>query len=100
MDEMDFEIYIPVWEGPFVEARERLTWLQEAHIPSDLGDGLVAGQARVEVADGYVEEAREIMREGPRPQSLPPLLDSPMGRVWKVTLAVVVIAALVFAFVL
>ena len=103
MDEsLPEESFVSVWEGPYVEAQERLRWLEEAHIPVDLGDALLPGRARVEVAAGYAEEARLIMGSGPLESSppYPALTPSSGSNVWKVALAVILVAALVLAFVL
>jgi len=94
--------FVPVWEGPYAEASERLTWLEQAHIPVDLGDALLAGHARVEVARGYEDEARDIMRDGPSPGWDMPLLDptDPVFLRWRYLIAVVVLIALVATLVL
>jgi hypothetical protein len=100
-DDLD-DVFVPVWEGPYAEASERLSWLQDAHIPVDLGEALLAGQARVEVQRGYEDEAREIMRDGPRPGLAIPLLDpsDPVFLRWRYFIAVLVLLAIVLALVL
>jgi hypothetical protein len=100
LSESDF---VPVWEGPYAEASERLGWLERAHIPVDLGEALLPGTARVEVARGYEDEAREIMRQGPpMGRDLMPILDptDPVFLRWRYFIALLIligiIAALVF----
>jgi hypothetical protein len=94
--------FVPVWEGPYAEASQRMRWLEEAHIPVDLGDALLPGQARVEVLRGYEDEAREIMQDGPRPGLAMPLLDttSPVFLRWRYFVALVLLIAIVAALVL
>jgi hypothetical protein len=91
-----------VWEGLYAEASERLAWLEEAHIPVDLGDALLPGQARVEVPPEYAAEAREIMQRGPGSTSSIPLLDpsAPWFTGWKIAVAVLIVVAIVIAYVL
>jgi hypothetical protein len=94
--------FVPVWEGTYAEARERLTWLEEAHIPVDLGDALLPGHARVEVARGYEDEAQEIMRDGPRAGWDMPLLDpaDPVFLRWRYLIALLILVAIVATLVL
>ena len=101
-DDWEYDAFVPVWEGPYIEARERMTWLEEAHIPVDLGDALLPGQARVEVQRGYEAEAREIMQDGPRPGLAMPLLDptSPVFLRWRYFLALLLLIAIIGALVL
>ena len=102
-DDFDAGDFVPVWEGPYADASERMRWLEQAHVPVDLGDGLVAGTARVEVARGYEDEAREIMQSGPKAGGWDmPLLDTadPVFLRWRYFIALLILVGIVAAFVL
>jgi hypothetical protein len=95
--------FVPVWEGPYAEAQERLRWLERAHIPVDLGDATLPGRARVEVARGYEDEAQQIMRDGPKAGGWDmPLLDpsDPVFLRWRYLIALLILVGLVAALVL
>jgi len=87
---------VPVWEGPYAEASERLSWLERANIPVDLGEAVLAGHARVEVERGYETEAREIMRDGPPTGPQIPLLDTsdPVFMRWRFAIALLILIAI------
>lgn len=53
--------FVPVWEGPYLDAELIKLRLEEAHIPVDFGDALLPGQARVEVPRSYLEEVRDVI---------------------------------------
>ena len=58
---MDFDEedpFVPVWEGPFADAQRMLQHVEQAHIPVDLDDATLVGQARVVVPRSYAEDAR------------------------------------------
>jgi hypothetical protein len=99
---MTDDFSVPVWEGPYAEARERMTWLEAAHIPVDLGDALSPGEARIEVPGEYADDARTIMRHGPTEQSWVPLIDptAPSFSMWKIALVVLVLVAIVLTLVI
>ena len=98
------DMFIPVWEGPFVEAERLMRRLEAAHIPVDLGEALEAGRARVEVPPGYVEEALEVMRSPADPiehLALPMISSpSPGWTAFRVAVVLLVVAVLVLALVL
>lgn len=51
------EPFVPVWEGPYLQAQEKMRTIESAAIPVDLDDALVVGHARVVVPRSYVDEA-------------------------------------------
>jgi hypothetical protein len=53
--------FIPVWEGPYLDAELVKLRLEEAHIPVDFGDALLPGHARVEVPRSYLGEVRDVI---------------------------------------
>ncbi len=54
--------FIPIWEGPTFEAQHLALLLESEHIPVDLGDALLPGQARVEVPRSYLDEANDVIQ--------------------------------------
>lgn len=97
------DMFVPVWEGPFVEAEKLMRQLENAHIPVDFGEALEAGRAKVEVPPGYVEEALEVMNSNERVVELSmPMIGSPKSEWTSLRIAVVifVVAVLVLALVL
>ena len=102
-DDFDAGDFVPVWEGPYAEASERLGWLERSHIPVDLGDATLPGNARVEVARGYEDEARQIMQDGPKVGGWDmPLLDTsdPVFMRWRYFIALLILVGIVAAIVL
>ncbi|MEX2539966.1 MAG: hypothetical protein WD646_15065 [Actinomycetota bacterium] len=95
MNGHDEEVWVPVWEGPFVEAQNPLQILERAHIPVDLGDAAEPGRARVEVPPGYAEEAREVLSSGGRPDVAMPMI-GPQTRSWPIVQIVVVVILIMF----
>ncbi len=53
--------FVPVWEGPFIDAELVKMRIEEAHIPVDFGDALLPGHARVEVPRSYLAEVRDVI---------------------------------------
>ena len=53
--------FVPVWEGPYLDAELIKLRLEEAHIPVDYGDALLAGHARIEVPRSYLSEVRDVV---------------------------------------
>ena len=100
-DDFESQLFVPVWEGPYAEASERLRWLEAAHIPVDLDDAVSAGHARVVVDPGYVNEARRIMWRGPQEILEYPMVDttSQWFTNWKVIVAVLVLIGIVLVYV-
>ena len=96
------DMFVPVWEGPFVEAERLMRRLESAHIPVDLGEALEAGRARVEVPPGYVEEAIEVMNSEDRVELSMPMIGSPTPgwTVFRIAVVIVVVVVLVLALVL
>lgn len=94
--------FVPVWEGPYAAARERLGWLESSHIPVDLDDATSVGEARVVVPREYVEDAQDVLRDGPRATLALPIIDtdSPVFYRWRYLIAVIILVAVVAALVL
>lgn len=57
----DEDPFVPVWEGPYLDAELVKLRLEEAHIPVDYGDALLPGHARVEVPQSYLSEVRDVI---------------------------------------
>jgi hypothetical protein len=53
--------FVPVWEGPYLDAELIKLRLEEAHIPVDFGDAVLAGHARVEVPRSYLDEVHDVV---------------------------------------
>lgn len=87
----DDDPFVPIWEGPTPEATRLAGWIERAHIPVDLGDATLTGQARVEVPRSYAEEARDVLAAGPGGT----VQDEDVGFDWNplVRLALVVVVA-------
>ncbi len=97
------DMFVPVWEGPFVEAERLMRRLESAHIPVDLGEALEAGRARVEVPPGYVEEALDVMSSPDPVEHLSmPMIGSPSPgwTAFRVAVVLLVVVVLVLALVL
>ncbi len=94
-------MFVPVWEGPFVEAENLMRRLENVHIPVDLGEALEPGRARVEVPPGYVEEALEVLDSPNRLDLSMPMIDS-VSQSWtiaRIVLVVLVVLLIVLALV-
>jgi hypothetical protein len=57
----DADPFVPVWEGPYIEAEHLRLLIEAEHIPVDFGDALLPGHARVQVPRSYLEEATNVM---------------------------------------
>lgn len=57
----DEDPFVPIWEGPTVEASRMLQAIERNHIPVDLGEATLSGHSRIEVPRSYVEEARDAL---------------------------------------
>lgn len=70
--------FVPIWEGPTLEANALARLLERSHIPVDLGEAMSSGWSRLEVPRSYVPEAEGLIDgEG---QDIPPYdfpLDDP-----------------------
>ena len=53
--------FVPVWEGPYIEAEHLRIRIEAEHIPVEFGDALLPGQARVQVPRSYLEEATDVI---------------------------------------
>ena len=88
----DADPFVPVWEGPFVDAQRMMHRVEGAHIPVDLDDATLVGHARVVVPRSYAEDARAAIA-GETP-GLPGLV--PEQRAWfRWVLVAVAVLALV-----
>ena len=61
MDPEDQDPFVPVWEGPYIEAERVRLRIEAAHIPVEFGDALLTGHARVQVPRSYLEEVRDVI---------------------------------------
>src|SRR5688572_29611236 len=57
----DADPFVPVWEGPYLEAEHLRLRIEAEHIPVEFGDALLPGQARVQVPQSYLEEANSVI---------------------------------------
>lgn len=55
--------FVPIWEGPYVEAEALRSRLEDASIPCDLGEALEPGRARLEIPRSYRDEATALLDE-------------------------------------
>lgn len=94
--------FVPVWEGPYAAARERMEWLESSHIPVDLDDAVSVGEARVVVPREYVGDAKDVLRDGPRSGLAFPMIDttSPVWYRWRYLIALIILVGIVTALVL
>jgi len=57
----DDDPFIPVWEGPYLDAELVKLRLEEAHVPVEYGDALLPGHARIQVPRSYLTEVRDVI---------------------------------------
>ena len=83
-----------MWEGPFADAQRMLQRVEGAHIPVDLDDATLVGQARVVVPRSYAEDARAAIAGEPSMPGLIPDVRPSWSRWVLVAVAVLAIVAL------
>jgi hypothetical protein len=97
--EDDADPFVPVWEGPYVEAEHLRLRIEEAHIPVNFGDALLTGHARVQVPRSYLAEVQDVIAgvQASWPRVTTETAD---GFDWKpgIRLALIVVAAIVLFF--
>lgn len=96
--------FVPVWEGPTIEADHMRLRIEAQHIPVDLDEALQSGHSRVVVPRSYLEEVRDVLAG--RVASWPPEVTaqtsdgfdwSPGIRLALVVVAIVLVLVLLFA---
>jgi hypothetical protein len=53
--------FVPIWEGPYLDAELIKMRIEEAHIPVEYGDALLPGEARVQVPRSYLAEVKDVI---------------------------------------
>ena len=60
-DPDDPDPFVPVWEGPYLDAQRLRMQLEEGHVPVELDDAASPGEARVMVPRSYLSEVRDVI---------------------------------------
>lgn len=53
--------FVPIWEGPTIEAEYIRVRIEAEHIPVDLDEALLSGHSRVAVPRSYLDEVRAVL---------------------------------------